>query len=259
MAESKDDPEARCLDALQRARSDLHAVQSEVEEADRIGSRHDLRFRQELRLILEEVGRVGERLDRLLRPSSGSSCFPGSARVATPGGPRSIASVRRGDFILSWTPRTSTTAVRVVTAVRTHGPRVLWQVRLEDGHGLVCTPNHRLLAGRGWIRVDRLRAGDVLVRPASGPCGSTVLSVGPTTRREPVFNLVTADEHSYIVDGFVAHNFAHLLRLRTWWHQLVLDRRAITPHLGRGHERVTPAGSPIRQRLAPWLADRGDS
>jgi hypothetical protein len=57
-----------------------------------------------------------------------------------------------------------------------------------------------------------------------------VRGVETAGRREPVYNLFTTGEHSYVVDGFVAHNFTHLRVLRTWWHRLVLDgRKALRP------------------------------
>ena len=229
MAVPNEDADARCLDALRRARADLHSVQSEIQEADRLGERHGLRYRPELLLIGRQVNQVGDRIDRLLRARS-SACFPGSALVATPGGPCRIASIRRGDLILSWCRRTSTTAARAVTAVQAHGPRALLLVRQEGGGELAVTPNHRMLTSRGWVRVDRLGPGDALVRPDASAQAATVLAVEPNPRVEPVFNLVTAGEHSYIVDGLVAHNFTHLRWLRTRWHRLVLDVRASAVH-----------------------------
>lgn len=115
------------------------------------------------------------------------------------------------------------------------------------------TPNHRLLTSGGWTRLDRLRAGDALVRPDAGAQGSTVLAVEPTSRVESVFNLGTTGEHSYIVDGLVAHNFTHLRWLRSWWHRLVLDGRALASGLELVPERDALTESSIGQRPAPRL------
>jgi hypothetical protein len=39
----------------------------------------------------------------------------------------------------------------------------------------------------------------------------------------PVYNLYTAGEHTFVVEGIVVHNFSHLRVLRTWMHRLLVE------------------------------------
>ena len=40
---------------------------------------------------------------------------------------------------------------------------------------------------------------------------------------EPVYNLYTAFEHTFVVNGIVVHNFTTLRVFRTWLHQNLID------------------------------------
>ena len=40
---------------------------------------------------------------------------------------------------------------------------------------------------------------------------------------EPVYNLYTAGEHSFIVEGCVVHNFTTMRVVRTWLHRWFID------------------------------------
>ena len=227
MSTDDSDSRERFKDAVEAALSDLRSAQSELHEAQRLGDKYDISDRSIVSDSLSRVNGVADDLARLSDSSrGGSSCFPASALVATPYGDRRIASFEVGDAVLSWSPAARRLVEHVVTRVLVHAPCEFWRVRIEYGRDIVTTPNHRFLTSRGWVRADRLRPGDTLVRPNGDAQAVPVLAIESGARHEAAYNLFTNGEHSFMVDGFVVHNFSHLRALRTWWHRLALDHRA---------------------------------
>lgn len=166
--------------------------------------------------------------------SGGGACFPASASVATPNGNRPIGEFRVGDSVLSAVDATGPTVMRPVLAVIRHDSRRLWSVRMSGAAELVATSNHSVLTTRGWRRIDELSAGARLAMPCRSAADrwSAVLEVTPTLRREPVFNLLTACEHTFVVEGVLVHNFTRLRSLRATWHRVVIDRRSVSERPG---------------------------
>jgi hypothetical protein len=154
----------------------------------------------------------------------GDACFPASARVLTPRGERYIASFVSGDVVLSFDAVDGRLLERVITKTLKHPPRRIWMIDFADHRpALWTTQNHSLLTLRGWVRVDRLKSSDCLVRVWGEP--SPIERVFPTGKKEEVYNLFTAGEHNFIVDGLVAHNFTFLRSIRASWHRLCVDNR----------------------------------
>ena len=167
--------------------------------------------------------------------ASGSGCFPAAARVLTATGYRPISDIEPGDLVVSYAPDGGTT-LRPVTRKLVHGSCTIQRVVLTDGAPLRATANHKVLTARGWLQVKDLRPGDELVRVEGR---STVGEVEAEATPEPVYNLYTAGEHTFVVEGVVVHNFTHLRVLRTWMHRWWVDPRAAAG-LGRarrGHHR----------------------
>jgi len=154
-----------------------------------------------------------------------SGCFPASALILTPSGPRSIASIQPGEVVTSYKKDTSTTCLAIVTARLDHSPSVIWQIQTADqATPLRSTAIHAYLTSRGWIQACQLLPGDELL--GAGPSGqhtTTVTTVTETNTMETVHNLITTGEHNFIADGFVVHNFTYLRVPRTWWHRVFID------------------------------------
>jgi len=146
-------------------------------------------------------------------------CFPATARVLTATGYRPISDIVPSDLVLSYAPDGSTT-LRPVTRKLVHGECAIQRVVLEDVAPLRATANHKVLTGRGWLQVKDLKSGDELVRVEGR---STIVQVEAEATPEPVYNLYTAGEHTFVVEGVVVHNFTHLRVLRTWMHRLLVD------------------------------------
>jgi hypothetical protein len=156
----------------------------------------------------------------------GASCFPSTARVLTPNGERSIICFSPGDLVLSLDPVQQRLVERVVTKRLEHLPTRIWHIEFSSSRPVLrTTRNHSVLTTRGWLRVDRLKSNDYVVE-ASGR-HTPIAKVFPTSAMENVYNLYTAGEHNFIVDGIVAHNFTWLREIRTMWHRRFLDNLRI--------------------------------
>ncbi len=159
----------------------------------------------------------------------GSSCFPATARVDTPSGPRPIGELERGDEVWAWSATQGRRIRARVTRRVDHPPQPLWRLDLEGrGAPLTTTRNHSLLTHRGWLRADRVRPGDRLPTPGNG-ADRVVIRGGDAGAREPVHNLHTTGPHTFVVEGVVAHNFTVLRTARTLWHRLWVDPRIPEP------------------------------
>jgi hypothetical protein len=152
---------------------------------------------------------------------SGGSCFPKSAGVLTVCGYKSIADIAPGDLVLSWSA--GSLYQKPVTKVVRHAPAQIYDVKFLSGRILRVTRTHTMLASTGWRVAHRLRHGDSLMSVGGPP--EIISSIKPNPKPEVVFNLVTADEHNFIVDGLIAHNFTFLRRTRVGLHRLMIDWR----------------------------------
>lgn len=149
-----------------------------------------------------------------------ATCFPASTRVLTHSGYRPIADIEKGDLVLTYGPDGST-QLRPVTRKLTHGETSILSVCFEEGPALRTTGFHTVLTARGWLRVDALVVGDSLIQHDGTQ--RVVQKLMAESKREPVYNLYTAGEHTFIVEGCVAHNFTVLRTLRTWLHRVFID------------------------------------
>lgn len=147
------------------------------------------------------------------------SCFPATARVSTPTGTKPIVDLKPGDMVTSYRSD-GTTTTQPITHKLEHGNSPICCVVLNDGTNLRVTSNHTVLTNRGWLRVNKLHQGDCIIQP-HGNAG--VIKVSQEQIQEPVYNIYTAGEHTFVVDGVVVHNFTILRVLRTWFHQWLID------------------------------------
>jgi hypothetical protein len=101
-----------------------------------------------------------------------------------------------GDRVEAWNAETGEYESREVVETFVHEGVETWRV-VTDGGRVVSTAEHPFrVAGRGWVRVRDLRAGDVL--EGSGG-GATVESVEATGGTATVYNLHVEGLHTYQV------------------------------------------------------------
>jgi Pretoxin HINT domain/zinc-ribbon domain len=160
-------------------------------------------------------------------------CFPRDVKILTPTGFRTIDTFAAGDFVLSWNMSARTLVARPVTRLLSHGPARIWTIEFASTRPPLRTTNHHaMLTDRGWVRVDRLRNDDRLVEGlASRHQNTRVVRISKTAEKEPVFNLITAGEHNFIVEGMIAYNFTFLRTVRTLMHRTFVDSIATIPQL----------------------------
>jgi hypothetical protein len=157
-------------------------------------------------------------------PPASPTCFPASAQVRTPGGWRPIGALSVGDEVLGFDEKRNYVSARAITKRFVHGAATLWEIRTVD-RAILTTAGHLFLTESGWRRADALTMKDELVTIEDSGRRSVakVISLSRTAQREPVYNLYTSTDHTYIVEGCVVHNFSHLRLLRTWLHRLLID------------------------------------
>jgi len=152
----------------------------------------------------------------------GAPCFPSSAKVLTPNGEWSIVCFSPGDVLLSFDPVQKRLVERVVTKSGKHPRRRIWNVTFRTNRpALRGTRGHTVLSTRGWCPLYRLRSNDFLVGADGGLF--EVEKVFPEVQKEHVYSLITAQEHNFVVDGIVVHNFTWLRGSRTLLHRMFLD------------------------------------
>lgn len=149
-----------------------------------------------------------------------AACFPGSALVNTPDGPRRIDEIKKGDEISCWNEDERSVMRRRVKKVRAHGPAAIMTVAFEgEQTPMRATGFHTVLTTRGWRRINQLKRGDgIIICDRHDLRTARIASLGAGTKRVPVYNLITEGEHNFIVDGVVAHNFTVLRRTRAYLH-----------------------------------------
>ena len=136
-----------------------------------------------------------------------SGCFPHQTQIATPLGTRPIGDIDDGDLVLSFNADTGLLANKRVIKKIVHAPMRIFEVRMKNGESLFVTQSHRLLSTKGYVSVTKLKSGDCLLIKGNAESYAIFDEVIQTSRIEPVYNLVVADEFTFIADGFVAHSF----------------------------------------------------
>lgn len=146
-----------------------------------------------------------------------SGCFPYKTEIATPLGTRPIGDIDDGDLVLSFNADTGLLANKRVIKKIVHAPMRIFEVRMKNGESLFVTQSHRLLSTKGYVSVAKLKSGDCLLIKGNAESYAIFDEVIQTSRIEPVYNLVVADEFTFIADGFVAHSFTAHPKLQAYF------------------------------------------
>jgi hypothetical protein len=186
--------------------------------------------------------------DRQKKRQAETGCFVGSTPVLTPQGWKSLSELKKGDQVVSYDSSTGKTAFRNIRTYKKHDSAIIWEIHLEGVKDpIATTKTHSFLTTRGWQRTDRLRKGDSIT--TTGEHKAIVASVVKTERVEPVFNLVTDVDHTFVVAGCVVHNFTYFRTLRVWWHKAVA--------LTHGPNRWRYSGDSMNPRVTTFSVAAG--
>ena len=123
-------------------------------------------------------------------------CLVAGTLIQTAIGLKAVETLRTGDLVLSSNVTTGELSLKPVTTTTNRPPEPIVKV-ISDGDIVECTAGHRWwVSGIGWVRTKDLIEGMVL-HTAKGT--SMLNSIEITDRKEPTFNLVVADNHTYFV------------------------------------------------------------
>lgn len=222
---------------IRREQDAAAAQRRRVEEEDRARRQRDAAERD--RKNREEQDRQRRQrenqqaADRQKRKQAGNgSCFVGSTPVLTPRGWKSISELRKGDQVVSYDSSNGKLNIRSVRKQRKHQPAIIWEIHLIGVKDPISTTKaHSFLTKRGWRRTDKLRNGDAIT--TTGEHEAIVASVVKTERVEPVFNLLTDVDHTFVAGGCVVHNFTYFRRLRVWWRKATMSSSNELSSLGK--------------------------
>lgn len=94
--------------------------------------------------------------------AGGNTCISYDTLVTVYRGQIPIQDVTTNDWVLT------RRGYRRVLATWDNGVRDVWEVELTDGRKLRATPDHKVLTTHGWVNVENLRVGSILVcQPSS--------------------------------------------------------------------------------------------
>jgi RHS repeat-associated protein len=139
-------------------------------------------------------------------PDLGCS-FTSGTLVATVRGSTAISSLRVGDAVLAYDPKTGVTGPHAVTAVMAHNDPVVEHLKLDTG-AIDTTPNHPFFTtDRGWAVAGSLVAGEK-IRTETGTYTAVIsftLDATPTT----MWDLTIDGAHTFFVGpgAVLVHNF----------------------------------------------------
>lgn len=152
-----------------------------------------------------------------------TSCFPASVHIKTPSGTQSIARISNGDMVMVYNLKTGKSEPQPVTNVKQHQLCKICNVWTEDGNKLRVTKTHALQTDQGWKRVNQLKTGDILNRISSTGVLEKVSVVKIATEQNPenVYNLIVAENYTFIADGFVASSFSYFRETRKLYHNVL--------------------------------------
>ena len=91
----------------------------------------------------------------------GSGCFASGTFVKTAAGPRYIATLGKGDLVVTFDQQRNTQVVRPILKV-VHKRNVIWEIKFVDGQILRTTATHSLCVAGAWKKVCEIKAGDFL-------------------------------------------------------------------------------------------------
>lgn len=165
------------------------------------------------------------------------ACFTADTVISMADGTtKLIQDVRIGDRLLGMGG-----AHNEVLSFRHHDARAGSKIYAINGGRDFVTADHPFLTTHGWKSIDpeftkrsspnmdvgELKVGDVLVK--GDGVRETVTRISATVLKEDttVYHFVMSDNHTYIADGFVVHDYSESIRQASWsagWRRAMLSR-----------------------------------
>lgn len=148
--------------------------------------------------------------------SSNNSCFPKGTNISTPTGTQDIASLRKGDFVISVDAQKNH-HVNKILKVKKHTNKALWLLKFDDGSSLKTTCHHTFFSGNKWVKSKNLLFGNKVLCFEEGSIGlKTVSSSSEISLLDDVYNIYVENDFNFIAEGMVAHSFSNLRLVRSF-------------------------------------------
>lgn len=132
----------------------------------------------------------------------GGGCFPAGTRITATSGETSIEKLRPGDRVLGY----SDGGLVEVEVKNFYSKRDLLLVIKTPKGKLTTTREHPLMTRGGFTEAGKLGKGDFVAVIEDGRRVWTRISSITRGTEAEVYNLEVAPPHTFIADGFVAHN-----------------------------------------------------
>ena len=136
----------------------------------------------------------------------GCLSFSASTAVATPSGSTAISSLRVGDTVMAYDPKTGETRPHTVSAVMVNTDPAVEHLRLDTGP-IETTPDHPFFTvDRGWVVAGSLTTGEH-IRTATGAY-AVVLGFTVETTPSTMWDLTVSGAHTFFVSSgaVLVHN-----------------------------------------------------
>jgi hypothetical protein len=158
----------------------------------------------ELATLLSQLARLKKEEDRPPPPPCHPGCFPAGTLVLTPGGPRSIETIRVGDVVLNVPQTGKPTAIKVAAVHVGRSPLV----EVETGGGkFLTTAKQPLLLSDGQLRsAGTLTDKDEIVRCHDGRRHNTQVRGVKEKDTQTVYNLVLEVRGTFVANGYLVQS-----------------------------------------------------
>ena len=116
--------------------------------------------------VLQELALAGfkTQIQSVDRVNADKICFPGNTRLSTPTGAKQINELVPMDDIYSYDiDKKQLIPAKVQTWMETAKTETLLKITLADNNVILCTPDHRILTTRGYIKAKDLAEPDKIV------------------------------------------------------------------------------------------------
>jgi phage terminase large subunit len=130
-------------------------------------------------------------------------CFIGSTKISTPFGQKNMADLMEGDLVLTQY------GINKIVKKFSNGTKEVckYYLNLEDNKTqiITCTPDHKIHTQElGWIPISSLKKGMTVthIRNLTVVMGVQEYHV----ERQPVFDLMVENDHSYFAENILVHN-----------------------------------------------------
>lgn len=160
-----------------------------------------------------------------------ATCFPAGTIIRTPTGTSDISLLCEGDFVLAVNVRTGKLSAQKILRVVTPHPSTILRVQFADGSCVRTTKRHSFRINGQWMKACNIEIGDIVAAISENMLvEKTVTAISPGEAIEPVYNLIVAEDFTFIADDFIVHSFTYFRKLMVAiWSRTARHRSNVWP------------------------------